>query len=630
MILRNLLLSTIAFGAFALPAAAQTTAVDGDDVVVTANRTERPIDQVGQSVTVIDSEEIEARQSQAVVDLLRTVPGVSFTRAGGIGTVASVNIRGADPQQTLLLVDGVKLDDPASPGGGYDFGNLLVGNIDRIEVVRGAQSVIWGSRAIGGVVNVITRAPSDDPEFVAKGEYGWRDTVNTTANASGKLGPVSASLGGQYFRTDGFSAFNEARAGRERDGYRQYGANGKLAVDLTDGFSLEARGRYSDAKIDLDGFPAPAFALADTGDYSTNKELSGYAGARLALFDGAFRNRLGVAYSRVDRANFGATGPATFDSRGLNRRFEYQGVIETGIVQATIGAESERSRFDTVSFGAASRARALINSVYGEVTLTPVTGVALTGGVRHDDHSRFGGETTAAGNVVLSPNGGRTTFRASYGEGFGAPSLYQLFGDYGNDRLVPERANSWDAGVTQRLLGDAVQVQATYFHRDTRNQIDFVSCFGVTSAICVNRPFGTYDNIRRTRAEGVEATLVLQPVEPLRVAFAYTYLDAQNRDTGRKLARRPGESVNMVADYRWAFGLSTGATITHVGDSFENATNTRRLDGYVLVDLRASLPIGDRFEVFGRVENLFDEAYETVYLYGTPRRAAYGGVRLKL
>lgn len=628
--MRYLFLSSIALGVSALPAAAQTIAVEGEDVVVTANRTERPVDTVGQSVTIIDSTEIEARQSQAVVDLLRTVPGVTFTRAGGPGTVASVNIRGADPQQTLLLVDGVKLDDPASPGGGYDFGNLLVGNIDRIEVVRGAQSVIWGSRAIGGVVNVITRAPSEDPEFVAKGEYGWRDTVNTTANASGKFGPVSASLGGQYFRTDGFSAFNEARGARERDGYRQYGANGKLALDVTDGFGLEARGRYADAKVDLDGFPAPAFALADTGDYSTNEELSGYAGARLALLGGRFRNRLGVAYSRVDRANFGATGPATFDSRGLNRRFEYQGVLKAGIVQATVGAESERSRFDTVSFGAASRARALINSVYGEVTLTPVTGIALTGGVRHDDHSRFGGETTAAGNVVLSPNGGRTIIRASYGEGFGAPSLYQLFGDYGNERLMPERANSWDAGVTQRLLGEAVQVQATYFHRDTRNQIDFVSCFGVTSPICVNRPFGTYDNIRRTRAEGVEATLVLQPIDPLRFAFAYTYLDARNRDTGLRLARRPQESVNMVADYRWAFGLSTGATITHVGDSFDNATNTRRLDGYVLVDLRASLPIGERFEVFGRVENLFDEAYETVYLYGTPRRAAYGGVRLKL
>jgi len=626
--MRTLFVSTLALVASAQPALAQST--EDEEVVVTANRTERPVEQVGQSVTVIAEDEIVARQSQAVVDLLRTVPGVSFTRAGGLGTTASVNIRGADPQQTLLLVDGVKLDDPASPGGGYDFGNLLVGNIDRIEVVRGSQSVIWGSRAIGGVVNVLTQAPSESFELRAAGEYGSRDTVNSTVNASGKLGPVLASLGGQYLRTDGISAFNVDRGGRERDGYRQYGVNAKLAVEVTDGFALEARGRYADSRVDLDGFPAPAFTFADTADFSTSEELSGYAGARLAVAGGRFRNRLGVAYSRIDRANFGATGPATFDSRGTNRRFEYQGVVQTGPVSATFGAESERSRFRTDSFGTASTARNRINSVYGELTLTPVTGVALTGGVRHDDHSRFGGETTAAANVALSPNGGRTTIRASYGEGFGAPSLYQLFGDYGNTTLVPERSKSWDAGVTQRLIGDTLTIQAGYFHRNTRDQIDFVSCFRVTTGICTNRPFGTYDNIRSTRAEGAEASIVVKPVEPLRVAFAYTYLDATNRDTGRELARRPRESASVVADYHWAFGLSAGATVAHVGDSFDNAANTTRLDGYVLVDLRASFPVTRGVELFGRVENLFDERYETVFQYGTQRRAAYGGVRLAL
>ena len=190
------------------PALAQSD-TRADPIVVTANRDARPLDEVGQSVTVIDADEIAARQSQAVIDLLRTVPGVGATRAGGLGTAASVNIRGADPQQTLLLVDGVKLDDPASPSGGFDFGNLLVGNIDRIEVVRGSQSVIWGSRAIGGVVNVITQEASDQPELRAAAEYGWRDTANAVANASGKFGAVSASIGGQYLRTDGFSAFDQ-------------------------------------------------------------------------------------------------------------------------------------------------------------------------------------------------------------------------------------------------------------------------------------------------------------------------------------------------------------------------------------------------------------------------------------
>lgn len=610
----------------AVLSAAPTLAQDATDpIVVTANRTPRPESEIGQSVTIITADEIEERQSQAVVDLLRTVPGVTFTRAGGLGTAASVNIRGADPQQTLLLVDGVKLDDPASPSGGFDFGNLLVGTIDRIEVVRGSQSVIWGSRAIGGAVNVITREPTDEPDVRALGEYGWRDTANGVASLSGKLGPVRAAIGGQYLTTDGFSAYDR---GAERDGYRQYGATGKLAVDVIDAVTLEARGRFADGRVDLDGFAPPTFAFGDTGDYSTTRELSGYTGARVRL--GRFANRLGVAYSRTDRTNFDATDAETFDSRGLNRRFEYQGVADFGLVSATIGAESELTRFRSLSFGTPSAARNTIQSVYGEATLRPVTGVAVTAGVRHDDHSRFGGETTFAANTAISPNGGATRLRASYGEGFGAPSLFQLFGDYGNTRLVPERSKSWDAGVVQRLLGGRVEAGATYFRRLTRDQIDFVSCFGTTTGICAGRPFGTYDNIRATRAEGAEASLAILPVDPLRVTMSYTFLDARNRTTGRQLARRPRESASLVADWRPVTGPSFGATVTHVGDSFDDAGNTRRLDGYVLVDLRAGIAIAERIELYGRVENLFDERYATVFQYGTPRRAGYAGVRLAL
>ncbi len=616
----------------AAPAAAQSVAdADaGNDVIVTANRTPQSPDEVGQSVSVLTAADIAARQSQAVVDLLRTVPGVSFTRAGGVGTAASVNIRGADPQQTLLLIDGVKIDDPASPGGGYDFGNLLVGNIDRIEVVRGSQSVIWGSRAIGGVINVITRRPTEDPEVIARAEYGWRDTVSAVANAAGTFGPVSASVGGNYLTTDGVSAFDEAIGGRERDGYRNYGANAKADVAVSEAFSIDLRGRYSNGRVDLDGFAPPSFAFGDTGDRSTTRELTGYAGAKLALIDGRFTNRAGIAYSRIDRTNFDATDTSSFDSRGTNRRIDYQGTLSLGSIGGVFGAENEVSRFRTESFGARSSARARINSVYGELTVRPVPGVALSGGARHDDHDRFGGATTFAANAVATPNGGATRLRASYGEGFGAPSLFQLYSDFGNDDLVPERSKSWDAGVVQRLLSGAAEAGVTYFHRDTRDQIDFASCFGNASPICVGRPFGTYDNIRATRAKGVEAALTLRPIDPFTVRMAYTYLDARDRTTGRELARRPRETASVVADWQWTRGLSTGFTIAHVGDSFDNATNSRRLDGYVLADVRAGVMLDDRIELYGRIENLFDEGYQTVFQYGTPGRAAYAGVRLRL
>ena len=226
-----------------------------------------------------------------------------------------------------------------------------------------------------------------------------------------------------------------------------------------------------------------------------------------------------------------------------------------------------------------------------------------------------------------------TVLRASYGEGFKAPSLYQLLGDYGNQPLAPERARGYDAGVTQRLLDGRVEASATWFRRDSRDLINFVSCDAPLVGICTNRPFGTYDNVARARSEGAELTLAVKPVDALRVAANYTYLDARNHsagtpDVGNRLARRPADTVNTTIDYAWPFGLTAGATLTHVSASYEDGGNTNRLPGYVLTDLRAAFPLTKTIEIYGRIENLFDEHYETAFGYGTAGRAAYAGVRL--
>ncbi|MBK5264577.1 MAG: TonB-dependent receptor [Alphaproteobacteria bacterium] len=604
-------------------------AEEGDQIVVTATRDSRPLSQIGQSITVITEDEIITQQSVAVVDLLAKVPGISFARNGGIGGFSSIFIRGADSEQTAALIDGVKINDPASPGGGFDFGNLLTGNIARIEVVRGSQSVLWGSQAIGGVVNMITKEPSDTLTANARAEYGYRDTAQVVGNVSGKFGPVAGSIGAGYFRTDGISSFS---GGTEPDGYRNFGANAKFVITLSDVLSVDLRGWYSDGKNDLDGFPAPFYSFADTNEYSKTKQFVGYSGVNLSLFNGRFRNRFAFAYTDVKRANFDpdSSPDANFTANGENQRFEYQGIADiSDRVQAVFGAETESSRLHTAYFGFPSNARTNIDSFYGQLSVTPVTGFTATAGVRHDNHQRFGGETTFAANAVYSPNSGATTLRASYGEGFKAPSLYQLFGDYGNEMLAPETSKSWDAGVTQKLLDGAIELGATWFHRDSKNQIDFVSCFGSTDPICDNRPYGTYDNIRRTRAKGVEVGLALNPTEALHFNANYTWTDAENRDTRLDLARRPRHSINASIDYRWPFGLSTGTTVSHVGSRFDNASNSRKLQGYVLVDLRASIPIMTNVELYGRVENLFDERYATVFNYGTTGRAAYAGVRLR-
>lgn len=609
-------------------------AEDADAIIVSANRTPQTTSEVAQSVTVITLEDITTRQSVAVTDLLRSVPGITVTSNGGLGTSTSVNIRGADSDQTVALIDGVKLNDPSTPGGGFNFGNLLTGNIERIEVVRGSQSVLWGSQAIGGVVNIVTRTPTDQLAVNVAAEYGWRETARAVGNVSGRFGPVSASIGAGYLRTDGFSTFNEVRGGKERDGYRNFGANAKFNIALSDAVSVDLRSWYSDGKVGIDGFPAPTYSFGDTPEFARAKELVGYAGLNAALLEGRFRNRIAYTLTDTRRRNTDLTGGTeleTFNAKGRNERFEYQGNLDIiDAVGAIFGAETEQASFRTSSYGSPfSRAEARINSVYGQLSAKPVTGLTVSAGLRHDDHDTFGGKTTFSANGVFTPNEGSTTVRASYGEGFKTPSLFQLFSEYGNAALAPESSRGLDAGITQQFLEGRIEVGATWFHRDTRNLINFVNCT-VLSGICTNRPYGTYDNVAKARAQGLEFALTLKPVDALRVQANYGYVEATNVATGLDLARRPRHSVNTSLDYDWVFGLKTGATITHVGASFDNASNSRKLDGYVLVDLRAAFPVTGNLEIHGRIENLFNEQYETSYRYGTPRRAAYAGFRLAI
>ena len=609
-------------------------AAAGDRIVVTANRTVEDVLRVGQSVTVLDTDTIERRQSVVVSDLLRQAPGVTVVRNGGVGTATSVNIRGAESDQTVALIDGIKINDPSSPGGGFNFGSLLIGNIARIEVLRGAQSVLWGNQAIGGVVNLITRQPTERIAVNARAEGGWHDTGQVFANLSDRFGPVAASLGGGYFRTDGLSAF---RGGSERDGARNYAANGSVTVDVAPSASVDLRGFYTNTRTDIDGFAPPTFAFGDTREMSRTEQWVGYAGLNLALFDNRLRNRF--AYARTDnqRRNRDPDGSPveTFRGDGSNDRLEYQGVATLADrLTATFGAEREVSRFTTSSFGGPQTiGRARILGVYGLATATPAKGLTLTGGVRHDDHNIFGGATTFSGNGVFSPNGGVTTVRASYSEGFKAPTLFQLQSEFGNAGLRPERSYGYDAGATQRLADGRLEVGATYFHRISRGLIRFVSCPLPRTGICVGRPSGTYDNVARAVSQGVEATAWLRPVPEFELSASYTLLDARDRSPNagtfdKRLARRPFNTLTVNGDYRWPFGLAVGATVTAIDDSFDNASNSRRLEGYVLGEVRASYDLTERVQLYGRVENAFDDRYETIFRYGTPGRAGYAGVRL--
>lgn len=637
---------TTSLMAVALPAhlAAEEGLDDASDtpreiIVTAANRTETSLDKVGQTISVLDLAEIERRQTQNVADILRTLPGVTIARNGAIGGVTSVFIRGAESDQTVALIDGVKLNDPSSVGGGFNFGNLMTGNIERIEVLRGSQSVLWGSQAIAGVVNMVTRRPTEELQVNARGEYGFRDTVNLVANASGKAGPLSASVGAGWFRTDGISNFAEARGATERDPYENVGANANFNLAITDAISLDARGWYSRGRLNLDGFAPPTFAFGDVNEESVTREIVGYTGLNAALLDGRFRNRIGFALTDTNRRNTALDGPPseTFSGEGRNERLEYQGIVDLAKGwEATFGVEQEISSFTSSSFGApATSARARLYSAYAQVVGTVTEGFTITGGLRHDDHDRFGGATTFGASAVYNLSQTGTSLRASYAEGFKVPSLFQLFSDFGNTTLAPERSKGWDAGITQSLVDGRIELSAVYFERDSEDLILFIGCFGVTSPICNNRPFGTYDNVGLARARGAEFAVTMRPTDALSVQFTHGLVDSRNRTVGsanfnRRLQRRPENSSSLLVDYRWPFGLETGFTLTNVSSAFEDAANAIRLPGYTLGDIRAMMPIGKNLELTARIENLFDEVYETALNFGQMPRAGYIGVRLRM
>jgi vitamin B12 transporter len=617
------------------PAAATAT----QEVVVVANRAPAPLISVAQSVTVLTLPQLRADQEPALADILARTPGVALTRNGGPGQTTSLSIRGADSDQTVVLIDGVKINDPSSPASGFDYSNLLVGDISRVEVLRGIQSVLYGSQAMGGVVNIVTADTTKAFQGDAQIEGGSYSTGYAKAAVGGRNGPWSWRLAADAYTTAGVSAFAKQFGGKEADGNRNEGVSGRLGYAFTPDVSLDLRGVYIQSRTKFDGFSTPTFSFGDDSEYGALRESIAYAGLNFGLLDGRLKNRLAAQYTLTQRDSYDpADAPTTktFDGRGVNARVEYQGSYEIAPGwRGVFGAQNERESITTSSPAfdfppglPPTKADATTNSAYGQIQAEVIAGLNLTGGVRYDDHSTFGGHTTGQLGAAWSLNGGDTVLRASWGQGFKAPSLYQLFSQYGNAGLRPEEAHGWDAGVQQRFLGGKVDVQATYFNRDTTNLIGFAS----TPACTAQQFFGCYNNTARAEARGVELSSAARPMDGLEINANYTYTDATDRSPGsttfgKDLARRPHDTANLAATYVWPVKLSTTVAVRYAGDSFDNAANTRLLKSYSLVDLRAAYPMGHGLEVYGRIENLFDKTYETAAQYGNPGRAGYLGLR---
>jgi len=590
---------------------------EAQTITVLASGAPQALEATGQQITVFDKEQIEAVQGADITRLLERAPGVSLSRNGGVGSFTALRVRGAEAEQVLVLVDGVRLADPASPGAGFDLGTLAMGNLSRVELQRSSNSTIWGSQAIGGVLLVETDMLRGAQSSL---EFGSHETLYATGNIGGEIGPLHLAANGGYLDSNGFSA---AEAGGEADGYRQWELAGRANVQVARGLSGFANMRLAEAQVDIDGFPAPAFTLADTDEYQDTRQLSGALG--LAYDAGDIALRASYSQARTKRENYNpAFGAAPgYTTNGLSQNAQLRGQANVlNSVSLQFGAEQEWTAFSTL-FDPRQQTWQL--GSYLQADYTDQT-VSVAAGLRRDEHRDFGSEWSfgADASYALSQN---IRLTASYGEGFKAPSLFQLLSDFGNAGLQPETSRSFDIGIAAETGPFAASVSA--FRRNTRDQIAFVSCFGMSGGICTNRPFGTYDNVTRTRAEGIEAQVSARLGSGLTLQGVYALVDTKDRDSGNVLARRPRHAATITALWQPHVALNLAADLRVVSHSFDDAGNFVRLDGYEVMSLRGDWSVTPHLRLFGRMENLWAEDYQTAAGYATGGRSAHVGVRLQ-
>ncbi|GAB6068724.1 TonB-dependent receptor [Methylothermus subterraneus] len=598
-----------------------------DTLTVTATRLKTPWRELGSSLTVLSAEDLKARQIYTVADALRVVPGLDVVRLGPLGQQTSVFLRGANSNHVLVLIDGVEANDPANPGGLFDFAHLTVDAIERIEILRGPQSSLYGADAIGGVIQIFTKQGQGKPKASLRAEGGSFGTYRVLGESSGRLDAFGYSLTASQLKSHGFSAADRHFAGnREDDGYRNTTVSAKISFAPSERLTLDGTTRYSRAEADVDNCGGARCDDPNARAF-TDQVFSSLSG-RLTLFDGLWEPKLQLAHTFIDRNFRNPEDPANpFSSftrfQGEKLRLDFQNTfhpLPEDDLLVGFADELEILRSDQLA-----RRGMSTRQYYLENRLKWLERFITSAGLRQDDPANFGDKVTwRLTQAVLLPETG-TKLRASYGKGFKAPTLFQLFapdtgfGPVGNPALKPETSRGWEVGIDQTLFGERALFGATYFRNDFRNLIDFVFGQGY-----VNRSFA--------ESEGVEVYGEVRPLDflTLRGTYTYTRTDDPNR---KRLLRRPSHKGSFDADLKLWENAHLHLNVLAVGtrdDLDFNAFPARRvrLASYALVNLAASYRVNQYLEVFGRLDNLFDKRYQEALGFATSRIAGFGGVRL--
>ncbi|HTP85253.1 MAG TPA: TonB-dependent receptor [Alphaproteobacteria bacterium] len=590
------------------------TATEMPPIVVSATRLPTPEEQLGSSVTVITSEDIEHKQARTLPEVLQDVPGLNLVQIGSLGGTTSVFMRGTNANHTKVFLDGIEVSDPSSVDGSFDFSQVLASDIDRIEVLRGPQSGLYGSDAIGGVINIITKSGSGPAKVRASIEGGSFATFNQTAGTSGSVSRFHYTFDFSHFHTGGtrVTPTNLVPAGRpvNDDSYDNKTYATKLGADLTDNFDVGVVTRLTQTALTStsDDSLGPEAIPSD----SDNREFFTRGTAHLSLFDGVFDQTAGVGYTDYRRRFFNpnatdiANGNDPSFFRGNRTKLDWQGNVHVMPGQiVTLGAEHQIDRIDDSSPVQADMSNnagfAQLQSSFGDRFFNAAN-------VRYDDNDRFGNKATYRdAPAVLFPETG-TKLKGSVGTGFKAPTLDQLFdnfpqfGFFANPNLIPETSIGYDAGFEQGLLDKRVQFGATYFHNDIKN------------LITTNAAGASYENVGRATTYGVESFVAYRPWDPLSLRADYTYTRAENDILHEELTRRPKNKASLNATWQATDNISFSGTVLYVGpwiDSNRAGTVTGlTANGYTLVNLAASYELRPGVTTFARINNLLDKQYQ--------------------
>jgi len=628
--------SALFAGGQAVAQSTNETSPDIDQIIVVGARTPLTINQIGNATTVITRDQIEQRQARYVTDLLRSVPGFSVSHTGVMGSQTQVRVRGAEANHVLVLIDGVRANDPAT-GDEFRWEYLTTGNIERIEIIRGPQSALWGSDAVAAVVHVITRDGRGGSNFSSYVEGGSNNTGNI--GASGAVGSNNWSLSGgiEYANTDGN---NISREGNEDDNSDLTTVSLAARFTATDALTFNAQLRAVDAYSQFDPVDFAVTGLPTDGDVATQTDnFYASVGAKLESPAGRVTNQLHARYYESDNRNF-SDGVQNSSAASDRMTFMFQSDINLGDNRLSLALEQESTNFEQrgdIGFGDPNQNQKMdITSVIAEYQgLSHERFTWLLSG-RFDDNSDF--DDAVNGRLSLAYQlSDATKLRGTVGTGQKNPTFTERFGFFpgqfvGNPELLPERSVSYEVGLDRDFLDGALAFQVTLFRQDLRDEINgFVFDFDTFLATAENKD-GTSER------SGVELASQWQVNEHFELGASYTYTDATEQDAAgedvREL-RRPRHAGSLSANFQSSNErIRANLTADYGGDRddiffppFPALPEIVTLQSYWLLDMTVQYQLTSTFGVYVKGTNLLDENYEQVYGYQTLGRAGYIGIR---